>query len=290
MKLFQTMGRSLGALLVVGALAASAGTRSMPGEEPAVEPARPALLSRAGFEQKLNAQIPLDLVFRDETGKSVKLGDYFSDRPVILNLVYFNCPMLCTLVINGLVDAMRDIKFLPGQDYEVLTISFNARDDSELAAAKRNNYLKELAVPGAEKGWHFLTGDEAAIKTLTEAVGFTFAYDETTKEFAHASGIMVATPSGRLSHYLYGVVYPARDLRLALVAASSGRIGSPVDQMLLFCYHYDPVTGKFSAALMSLIRAACLAMVTGVAGFLIVMFRREAKTRQPARPEAVMPG
>lgn len=268
------------AALTVGASLAHAGTRSMPGEGPAVEPARPEILTRAGFDQKLNAQLPLEAEFRNEAGETVKLGDYFGRKPVLLNLAYFNCPMLCTLVINGVVDAVREVSFLPGEEYEIITISFDAREGHDLAAAKKSNYLKDLNRPGAEKGWHFLTGDEASIKAVTDAVGFRFAWDEKRNEFAHASGVMVVTPAGKLSHYLYGVVYPARDLRLALVEASAGRIGSPVDQLMLFCYHYDPVAGKFSAGVMTLVRLGCLLTVFAVATFLFVMFRREAGARR----------
>lgn len=270
---------------MTGALAVQAGTRSMPGEPPPLEPVRPEVLSRAGFDQKLNAQIPLDLEFRDETGRTVKLGDYFGQKPVLINLAYFNCPMLCTLVINGVVDAVRDVSFVPGQDYEILTISFDAREGHELAAAKKANYLKDLDRPGVEQGWHFLTGDEASIQALTAAVGFRFAWDEKAKEFAHASGIMVATPSGRLSHYLYGVLYPPRDVRLALVEASSGRIGNPVDQLMLFCFHYDPVAGKFSTGVMTVVRAGCLATIGAMSIFLVVMFRREASSRRAIKQE-----
>ena len=254
---------------------ACAGTRTMPGEEPSHDPIRPEALNRAGFDQKLNAQLPLDVEFRNEAGATVKLGDYFGQKPVLLNLAYFNCPMLCTLVINGVMESARSLAFTPGQEYEIVTISFDAREGHELAAAKKANYLKDLQRPGAEQGWHFLTGDEASIKAVTDAVGFRFAWDEKSKEFAHASGIMVATPSGRLSHYLYGVVYPPRDLRLALVEASAGRIGSPVDQLMLFCFHYDPVAGKFSAAVMRLVQAGCIVTVLAMGSFMFLMFRRE---------------
>lgn len=280
--------RIIMALGLAGALTAHAGTRSMPGEPPPVEPVRPAVLSRAGFDQKLNAQIPLDLEFRDESGRTVKLGDYFGQKPVLINLAYFNCPMLCTLVINGVVDAVREVAFVPGQDYEILTISFDAREGHALAAEKKANYLKELDRPGVAQGWHFLTGDEPSILALTEAVGFRFAWDEKSQEFAHASGIVVATPSGRLSHYLYGVVYPPRDVRLALVEASSGRIGNPVDQLMLFCFHYDPIAGKFSAGVMTVVRVGCLAVIGAVSIFLVVMFRREARARRAIKQEPRM--
>ena len=267
---------------------AVAGTRSAPGPAPTHELPRPEALNRAGFDQKLDAQIPLDLPFRDERGQAVKLGDYFGDKPVLLNLAYFNCPMLCTLVINGVVDAVREVALVPGRDFEILTISFDAREGHELAAAKKANYLKDLGRPDADKGWHFLTGDEASIRALTEAVGFRYAWDEKSQEFAHASGIMVATPGGRLSHYLYGVVYPPRDVRLALVEASAGRIGSPVDQLMLFCFHYDPVAGKFSAGVMTLVRLGCLATIAATAGFLLIMFRREMRARRTGKADARM--
>lgn len=269
--------------LACGVLVAQAGTRSMPGPGPANEPPRPEILSRAGFDQKLNAQLPLDLEFRNEAGDTVKLGDYFGKKPVLLNLAYFSCPMLCTLVLNGVADVAREMAFLPGNEYEIVTVSFDAREGADLAAAKKANQLNELNRPGAENGWHFLTGNEASIKALTDAVGFRFAWDEERKEFAHASGIMVATPSGRLSHYFYGVVYPARDIRLALVEASSGRIGSAVDQMMLFCYHYNPVAGRFTTGVMTFVRFGCLATVGALAIFLLMMFRREAGARRLER-------
>lgn len=273
-------------LVMMAAAAAMAGTRSAPGPEPTREPPRPEALNRAGFDQKLDAQLPLDAEFRDESGRPVRLGDYFGEKPVLLNLAYFNCPMLCTLVINGVVDAVREVALVPGRDYEILTISFDAREGPELAAAKKANYLKELDRPEAVAGWHFLTGDEAAIRALTEAVGFRFAWDEQSQEFAHASGIMVATPGGRLSHYLYGVVYPPRDVRLALVEASAGRIGSPVDQLMLFCFHYDPVAGKFSAGVMTLVRLGCLATIAATAAFLLIMFHREMGARRSGKGDA----
>lgn len=271
--------------LALSAGVASAATRSAPGPKPVNEPPQPEILKRAGFDQKLGAQLNLDLTFRDETGQTVRLGDLFREgRPAILNLVYFNCPMLCGLVMNGVVDAAKNLKFTPGDEYEILTISFDHTEGADLAAAKKANVLKELARPGAEAGWRFLTGDEAQIRELTESVGFSFAYDEKSEEYAHASGIMVVTPEGKLSHYFYGVMYEPRDLRLALVEASSGRIGSPVDQMMLFCYHYNPVTGAYGAAIMNFLRAGAALTVAAIAWFVVSSFRRESSSRKLTQP------
>jgi len=239
----------------------------------------PAAISSVSLDQKLGDTLPLDLRFRDETGKPVMLRDYFRDKPVLVNLVYYQCPMLCTLVLNGLTDALKSLAFTPGKEFEVVTVSFDARETPELAARKKDLYLKEYGREGAQQGWHFLTGDESSIAALTSAVGFRYRYDEATKQFAHASGIMIATPAGVLSHYLYGIEYPMRNLRLALVEASEGRIGNPVDRLLLFCYHYDPSTGEYTAAIMNFVRAGCLATVAVVSGFVGLMLRRDAKQR-----------
>ncbi len=239
----------------------------------------PDAVSRAGFEQKLDAQIPLDLTFRDEAGNEVRLGDYFGDKPVMLALVYFQCPMLCNVIMNGMMDVMKDIKFKPGTDYEIVTVSFNHLEGPELAAAKKETYLANLGMEGADKGWHFLTGDEASIAKLAETVGFTFSWVEETEEYAHASGIMIATPEGHLSHYFFGVVFNPKDVRLGLVDASQGRIGSPVDQLLLFCYHYDPASGAYSAAIMKIIQIACMVTVGLIGGFMGLSLWLEKRRR-----------
>lgn len=240
----------------------------------------PDAVSKAGFEQKLNAQVPLDLVFRNEQGEEVRLGDYFGKKPVLINLVYFNCPMLCTIILNGMTETLKDIAFTPGAEYEVLTVSFNHREKPELAAAKKDSYVELLGRPEAARGWHFLTGDEENIRKLADTVGFTFSWDEEREEYAHASGIMVATPEGRLSHYLYGVMYEPRDLRLALVEASNGKIGSPVDQLMLFCYHYDSATGTYGAAIMRLIQLGAALTLAALGGFMFVSLRREFHARR----------
>jgi protein SCO1/2 len=233
----------------------------------------PALLN-VGIDQKLNAELPLDATFRDETGRTVQLREYFTGaRPVILSLVFYECPMLCNQILNGLTSTMKSMTLGVGQDYDVVTVSFDAREGPELARRKKEGYLQRLNRPGAAAGWHFLTGDETNIKRLTDAVGFRFTYDAQTNQFAHASGIMVLTPAGRISHYFYGVEYAPRDVRLGLVEASAGRIGSPVDQLLLYCYHYDPATGKY-AWVINLYRWAGALTVAGMIALLLFLRRR----------------
>ena len=235
---------------------------------PTMAPPQPEVLKRAGFDQKMQAQVPLDLVFRDETGAAVRLGDLIHDRPVILNLAYYSCPMLCTEVMNGVLSVAQQLKFDLGREYDILTVSFDARETAELAAKKKANYLAQYARPGGEQGWRFLTGDEASIRALTDAVGFKFQYDAESDQFAHASGIVVLTPGGQVSHYFFGVYFSAPDLRMALVEASQGKIGSPIDQILLFCYHYDPVAGRYTATVMNLIRAVGLATLIALVLFV----------------------
>jgi protein SCO1 len=244
----------------------------------------PPSLGNVSIEQKLGAQIPFDLPFRDETGQSVTLGQYFKPgRPVVLNLVYYDCPMLCTEVLNGLSSTFRLLTFEIGKDYEVVTVSFDPREKPELAAAKKKAYLQRLGRPDAAQGWHFLTGDQQSITALTNAVGFHYQWDERLQQFAHATAVMVATPEGKLSHYLYGVDYAPKDLRLALVEASHSRIGSPVDEVLLYCYHYDPRTGKYGAVITNIIRLAGVVTLLILGSFLIVMFRKESKRKKQSR-------
>jgi protein SCO1 len=246
----------------------------------------PEALRGVGIEQKLDAQLPLELMFRDETGRTVRLGSYFGSRPVLLALVYFECPMLCTQILNGLESSLRTLTFTPGQEFEVLAVSFDPKDTPEIAAAKKANYMRRYGRPGAEKGWHFLTGDEDSIKALTEAVGFNYRWDAATSQFVHASGIMIATPQGRLSHYFYGVEYSPRDVRLALVESSTNKIGNPVDSLLLFCYNYDPTTGKYGAIAMNLVRLGGVVFLIFGGGFLLLLWRRDwLSGREPAEQE-----
>jgi protein SCO1/2 len=244
----------------------------------------PGLLAEVRFDQRLDAQVPPDLVFRDETGAPVRLGDYFGRKPLILTLNYFDCPMLCPLALEGLVRSLRPLSFSVGEQFDVLTVSFDPRETSEQAAAAKAKYQRDYARPGAATGWHFLTGTEESIRVLTETVGFKTVYDAEKQQYAHAAGVMVLTPQGRIARYLYGVDVPTKGLRLALVEAAAGRIGSPVDQLLLFCYRYDPATGQYTMAVMRTLRFAGLATLLGLGGLLVVMFRRERSHVDPSAP------
>jgi protein SCO1/2 len=230
----------------------------------------PPQLQGVGIDQNLDAQVPLDLTFRDESGAAVRLQQYFhKGKPVILNLVYYECPMLCTLVLNGLTSALRALSFDVGKQFEIVTVSFSPEETPELAASKKKTYLDEYRRPGADEGWHFLTGEVAAIERLASTVGFRYRYDPTIKQFAHAAAIMVLTPKGRVARYFYGVEYSPRDLRLGLIEAAENRIGNPIDQLLLYCFHYDPATGKYSATILSILRVAAAATVLALVGFIV---------------------
>ncbi len=236
---------------------------------------KPAILDQVGIEQRLNQQIPLNTVFRDEDGKAVRLGDYFGQRPVILALVYYECPMLCTQTLNGLVSALSVLKFDVGHQFNVVTVSFNPKETPKLAAEKKRTYLTRYGRPGAEQGWHFLTGDQPSIEALTKAVGFHYAWDPQAQQFAHATAVMVLTPEGKLAQYYYGVEYSPKDLRLGLVEASQKKIGSAVDELLLYCYHYDPTVGRYGAVVANVLRLAGVVTIVVIGGFLFIMFRRE---------------
>ena len=228
----------------------------------------PSGLRDVGIEQKLNAQIPLSLFFTDEEGRRVQLKDYFGKRPVILSFVYYDCPMLCTMVLNGLVRGLRPVSLNPGSDFEIVTVSFDSRETAPLAESKKRMYLNSYRRPSAAQGWHFLTGDEPSIRALTRTVGFNYHWDEASQQFAHASGIMVLTPDGRISRYFYGIEFSGRDLRLGLIDASAGKIGTAADQVLLYCFHYDPATGKYGVAIMNVMRLAGLVTLLLVGGFI----------------------
>jgi protein SCO1 len=248
----------------------------------------PPALKEVGIDQKLNEQLPPELIFRDEDGKPVKLGQYFGKKPVVLSLVYYSCPMLCTQILNGMVTAFRAVPFQVGNEFDVVTVSFDPREGPALAAAKKKtyvDYLRPEAQQNAATGWHFLTGDESSIKQLANAVGFRYHFDEATNQFAHASAIMVATPQGKLSHYFYGIEYSSRDLRLALVESSANKIGSPVEQLLLYCYHYDPAKGTYGLIVMNMIRLGGIATLIGIA-LLILLLRRRADVTQAKNVDA----
>jgi protein SCO1 len=236
---------------------------------------RPDLLKDVGIDQKLGEQVPLHLPFRDETGKTVELGQYFGQRPVILSLVYFNCPMLCTQVLNGQEASMKGLPMDAGNQFEAVTVSIDPSDRPVLASVKKQMYTGMYGRADAARGWHFLTGDEAQIKQLANAVGFRYAYDPDSKQFAHASVIMVLTPDGKVSKYFYGIQYSPRDLRLGLVEASARKIGTPVDSILLFCYHYDPHTGKYGLLISRLIQAGGALTVLAIGLTMLILFRRE---------------
>jgi len=268
---------SLAALVVLAATSAMAQFLS----EPSVKGALPPGLSKVGIDQRLNEQVPLDLHFQDEQGRTVRLGDYFHNgRPVIISLVYYNCPMLCGEVLNGMSTAFKVLKFTPGKEYEVVTLSIDPREKPELAAAKKRSYIEHLDRPGAEAGWHFLTGEQPQIDALADAIGWHYQYDPKIDQFAHAAGIVLVTPLGRISQYYYGVEFSARDMRLGIIEASGNRIGSLADQVLLYCYHYDPRTGKYGAVIYNVVRLAGAATVLILGSFLFTMFRREATRRK----------
>ena len=236
---------------------------------------RPIPLRDVEFDQKLDSQIPLDLSFTNERGVPVQLRDYLHGKPIILNFVYYKCRDLCPLLLDGMVRALRALSFDIGDEFDVLTVSFDPHDNAALASAKKTDFVSSYGRPGAERGWHFLTGEEAAIRQLAEAVGFHYSFDAQTGEFAHATGIVLLTPRGKTSRYFYGIEFSPRDLRLGLVEAAEGKIGTPIDQLLLFCYHYDPVTGKYGPFVTNLVRVAGLITVVGLAAFILWMLRRE---------------
>ncbi len=237
---------------------------------------RPPGLKNVGIQQNLNEPIPPGAEFRDESGQEVKLGDYFGSRPMILNLVYYKCPMLCSEVLAGLTSALKPMKLDIGKDFDVLTISFDPRETPQDATASKAEYLKRYGRSGAEKGWHFLTGPQESIDAVTKAAGFQYEYNQQTGQFAHSTAILVLTPEGKIAQYYYGVEFPTKDLRLALVQASQNKIGSVVDQILLYCYHYDPGAGRYGLMVSRVLRLAGLATMLILGGFIILMLRREA--------------
>ena len=265
------------AVLVGGALASASHSQTLPAKQSAQQsPSKAsALLAQVGIEQKLNHQVPLDLNFRDETGKTVKLRDYFGEQPVILTLVYYQCPMLCTQVLNAVERGLTNVSLDMGKQFQVVTVSIDPRETPELARTKKNVYVGLYGRAGASEGWHFLTGEEAQIQELAKAVGFRYAYDPQSGQFAHASGIMVLTPEGKLSRYFYGIQYPSRDLRLGLVEASEKKIGTPVDEVLLYCFHYDPATGKYGLVIQNVIRVAGVLTVMVIGMLIFVLSRRK---------------
>jgi protein SCO1/2 len=261
----------------ISASSAQSGSYSSPLAPGDVSTARPPQLEEVTFRQQLDSMLPLDAAFVDDRGRPVTLGQYFGQgRPVLLAFVYFQCPMLCTQVMNGLSSALKAMPFAAGEDFEVVLVSFDPRDTPAIAAEKKRAHLEYWSTGHDADSWHLLSGDEASIRRATSAAGFTYQWDERTGQFAHVSGILVATPEGRLSRYFYGVEYSPRDLRLALVESGEGRIGSAVDELLLYCFHYDPASGQYGLLVMNLVRLGGILTMLSIGGFILLMRRRES--------------
>ena len=238
---------------------------------------RPPGLTNVAIEQRLGEQVPDDLAFRDESGKPVRLGDYFGGKPLVLNLVYFRCPMLCPEVFNSLEGSLRVLKFDVGKEFEVLTVSFDPSDTPEQASEKKAELLKRYKRAGAEQGWHFLTGQQSSIDALTKAVGFGYQLNSQNQQFAHAATIIVLTPEGKISQYFYGVDFAPKDLRFSLIQSSGNKIGNVVDQVLLYCYHYDPATGKYGAIISRVLKISGLATMLVLGVLITALFRMGSK-------------
>jgi protein SCO1/2 len=244
----------------------------------------PGILKDVTFQQQLNAQLPMDAAFKDETGRDVRLGDYFkTGKPVVLAFVYYQCTMLCTQVMNGISSALKALTFTPGQDFDVVLVSFDPRDTPQAATEKKAAHLQYWSKENTAGGWHFLTGTETEIHRATQAAGFSYQWDERNQQFAHVSGVLVVTPDGRLSRYFYGIEYSPKELRLALVESGKGAIGSKIDELLLYCFHYDPESGRYGVVVMNLIRLGGVVTVAVMAGFFLLMRRRESRTPAEGR-------
>jgi protein SCO1 len=268
---------ALGLTLAAGA---SVSAQSAPSDLGQSSNGLPLALRNVGFEPPLNGQIPLALQFKDETGRDVAFGDYFHGKPVLLALVYYGCPMLCNQVEQGVVGSLKMLSFNPGTDYEVVFVSFDTRESSDMAAQKKKSALSHFGRPQTAAGWHFLTGTKDSIDVISQAANFRYSFDAKTNIFAHASGIMLLTPEGRISRYFYGVEYPSRDVRMGLVDASAGKIGTPIDHLLMYCFQYDPSTARYSATILRIVRiGGLLTIFTIVAGILI--FRRRDHALEP---------
>src|SRR5687767_1793269 len=237
----------------------------------------PPQFKEVTFAQRLDERLPLDATLRDESGRTVALGDFFGERPVLLAFVYYQCPLMCIQVMNGISSALKVMPFTPGTDFEVVLISFDPRDTPEAANAKKRAHLQHWQRSDTAAGWHFLTGDETTIRRVANAAGFSYKWDEPTQQFAHVSGILAVTPDGRLSRYFYGVEYSPKELRLALVESGAGRIGSVVDELMLYCFQYDPTSGRYGLIVMNMVRLGGILTVGLIAGFIMLMRRREVR-------------
>jgi protein SCO1/2 len=270
---------------VIAALIAGAvSTASAQSNNPSVNPRpgipssqMPSVLSKVSFDQRLNEQLPLATPFKDENGRAVTLGDYFGLKPIVLAFVYYECPMLCNQVLNGLTTSLTVLEESVGRDFDVVAISFDPRETPALASGKKKSYLDRYSRPASVNGWHFLTGDDNAIQAVTRAAGFNFVWDDRTKQFAHPSGIVVATPDGKVSRYFFGIEYASRDVKFAVIESSAGRIGSVIDNLLLYCYHYDPATGSYGFVAMGAVRVGGAVTLVALVGFIVVSIRREGR-------------
>jgi protein SCO1 len=273
--------RTLTTAVIVALVASTAWAQSdVPGVNPSPgipSSQMPSVLSQVSFDQRLNEQLPLDLQFKDEEGRPVHLGDYFGHKPVVLAFVYYECPMLCTQVLNGLTTSLMVLHETVGREFDVVAVSFDPRETPVLASGKKKSNLDRYKRQDSANGWHFLTGDEPSIKALTAAVGFRYVWDDKTQQFAHPSGIVIATPEGKLSRYFFGIEYAPRDVKFALIESSAGRIGNAIDQLLLYCYHYDPATGSYGFVAMGAVRIGAAVTLVALLGFIVVSLRREGR-------------
>jgi protein SCO1/2 len=267
--------------------AAAFPSRSPSGENSSVVPTNemPGPLRQVGYDQRLGEQVPLDLPFRDEAGRAVRLGQYFapqSNRPVILVLAYYRCPMLCDLVIQGVTSTLKPLTFNPGEEFDVVVASFDPKDTPHKAAERKKTTLHDYGRTGHDAGWHFLTGPQPSIDALTRAVGFRYVYDKERDEFAHPAGMVILTPGGKVSRYLFGIDFPPRNVRFGIIESTDEKIGTAVDQLLLYCYHYNPAIGRYSAAALNILRLAAGATVIGLVALVVVLRRRESQQPRPA--------
>jgi len=269
--------RTITASVTLLALSVAAGAQTIPDSVGKSSSGLPAQLQNVGFEPRLNAQLPLDTNFRDESGRDVKLREYFGGKPVLLALVYYGCPMLCNQVEMGVVGSLKMLSFNAGRDYDVVFVSFDPRETPDMAARKKTAALSRYGRSETASGWHFLTGKEEAIHALTTAANFRYSFDEKHNLFAHASGIMLITPDGRISRYFYGVEYPSRDVRLGLVDASAGKIGTPIDHLLLFCFQYNPETARYSATVLKIVRLGGILTIFSIVAGILIFRRRDVR-------------
>src|SRR5215203_2449502 len=272
---FRNLAVAMGIVLVSAVVSAQGNGPGLRPEPGMPSQQTPTPLTNVSFEQRLNEQLPLDLPFRNEAGQTVKLGEYFGRKPVILTFVYYECPKLCTEVLNGLESSLRVLNETVGKEFDVVTVSFDPRETPVLAAGKKKAYLERYKRPEAEQGWHFLTGDQASIDKLTQAAGFHFFWDEASHQFAHASGIVVATPAGKVSRYFLGIDYSPRDVKFALIESSNEKIGTLAERLLLYCYHYDPTAGNYGFVAMRAVRIGGAVTILALAGFVFVSLRRD---------------